>query len=291
VKHRNSETPNYRTTEINDLSRCAIHTMTHKPWTLAECCDHFARIGLGGVSIWRDVVDLEQRGVGLAEAVRIVKDSGLTVPAYVRGGFFPDAEPALRQQAVDLNRTILDEAAALGAEQVVLVVGAVPGLPLAEARQQVAAGIAKCLPHAESVGVKLSIEPLHPMYAADKSCVNRMAEARAICEQLEHPLLGIAVDVYHVWWDPNLADEIQLAGQQQRLFGFHVCDWRVETNHLLTDRGLMGEGCIDVHSIRGLMEQTGFHGYHEVEIFSQKYWNQDQAEYLQQITEAYLENV
>ena len=154
--------------------------MTHKPWTLAECCDHYAQAGLGGASIWRDVVDPDQRGVGLDEAVRIVRGSGLAVPAYVRGGFFPDSEPTLRQQAVDLNRSILDEAAALGAEQVVLVVGAVPGMPLVEARRQVAAGIAECLPHAESVGVKLSIEPLHPMYAADRSCVNRMAEARAI---------------------------------------------------------------------------------------------------------------
>jgi sugar phosphate isomerase/epimerase len=273
--------------KINDLSQCAVHTLTNKPWTLAQCCDHYTRACLGGVSIWRDVVDPEQRGVGLEEAVRIVRGSGLAVPAYVRGGFFPGVEPSARRQAVDLNRTILDEAAALGAEQVVLVVGAIPGMPLAEARRQVAAGIAECLPHAESVGVKLSIEPLHPMYAADKSCINRMAEARTLCDELAHPLLGIAVDVYHVWWDPDLADEIQWAGQQNRLFGFHVCDWRVETRHLLTDRGLMGEGCIDIRAIRGLMEQAGFNGCNEVEIFSQTCWDQDQEEYLPRITESY----
>lgn len=272
---------------MHDLSRCAIHTQTNKPWTLAQCCDHYARAGLGGVCIWRDVVDPDQRGVGLAEAVRIVRGSGLAVPAYVRGGFFADSETAARQQAVDLNRSILDEAAALGAEQVVLVVGAVSGMPLAEARQQVTAGIAKCLPHAESVGVKLSIEPLHPMYAADKSCVNRMTEARAICAQLDHPLLGIALDVYHVWWDPELANEIQLAGQQHRLFGFHVCDWRVETRDLLTDRGLMGEGCIDIRFIRSLMEQARFSGYHEIEIFSQTYWDQNQEDYLARLLESY----
>ena len=164
-------------------------------------------------------------------------------------------------------------------------------MPLAEARKQVAAGIAECLPHAESVGVKLSIEPLHPMYAADKSCINRMAEARALCDELAHPMLGIAVDVYHVWWDPELAHEIQLAGQQNRLFGFHVCDWRVETRHLLTDRELMGEGCIDIRAIRGLMEQADFNGYHEVEIFSQAHWDQEQEDYLKRIAESYQQFV
>jgi len=125
------------------------------------------------------------------------------------------------------------------------------------------------------------------MYAADKSCINRMAEARAICDRLDHPMLGIAVDVYHVWWDPDLAEEIAFAGQQNRLFGFHVCDWRVETRHLLTDRGLMGDGCIDLPGIRRLMETAGFKGFREVEVFSEMYWAMDQDEYLRKITDAY----
>ncbi len=272
---------------INDLSRCAVHTITNKPWTLAQCCENYASAGIGGISIWRDVVVSEERGVGLAEAVRILQGVDLDVPAYVRGGFFPAAEPTDRQRAVDENKRCLDEAASLGAEQVVLVVGAVPGMPLDEARKQVADSIAACLPHAESLGVKLSIEPLHPMYAADKSCINRLAEARAVCEQLDHSMLGIAVDVYHVWWDPDLASEIVLAGQKGRLFGFHVCDWRVDTRHLLTDRGLMGDGCIDVRAIRNLVMQAGFDGYHEIEIFSESYWAMDQTEYLARIVDAY----
>ncbi|MBN1853621.1 MAG: sugar phosphate isomerase/epimerase, partial [Pirellulales bacterium] len=210
----------------SDLSHCAIHTITNKPWNLAECCEQYSRAGIGGISIWRDVVVPEERGVGLDEAVRIVRDHALKVSAYVRGGFFPAFDPADRAASIDQNKRCLDEAAALGAGQVVLVVGAVPGMPLTEARKQVADAIAACLPHAESVGVQLSIEPLHPMYAADRSCINRMADARAIWERLDHPMLGVAVDVYHVWWDPDLADEIELAGQQKRLFGFHVCDWR-----------------------------------------------------------------
>ncbi len=271
-----------------DLSRCAIHTMTHKPWSLAECCEHFSAAGVPAVCIWRNTVATEEGGVGLDEAVRIVKGSGLEVPAYVRGGFFPAHEAAKRQAAIDHTRTMLDEAAALGAGQVVLVVGAVPGMPLAEARQHVADGIAACLPHAEASGVKLSIEPLHPMYAADKSCINRMAEARAICEQLTHPMLGIAVDVYHVWWDPDLEREIALAGEQGTLFGFHVCDWRVEARHLLTDRGLMGDGCIDIPAIRAMVEKAGFQGYNEVEVFSEQYWAMDQGVYLEQVVGAYM---
>lgn len=272
---------------MNDLSKCAIHTMTNKPWSLAQCCENYPAAGVGGISVWRNTVAPEEGGVGLDEAVKIVKASGLAVPAYVRGGFFPAAEAAQRQDAIDHNKTMLDEAAALGAEQLVLVVGAVPGMPLDTARKQVGDGIAACLEHAEQVGVKLSIEPLHPMYAGDKSCINRLAEARAVCEQLRSPWLGIAADVYHVWWDPDLEQEIALAGEQGTLFGFHICDWRIDTRHLLTDRGLMGDGCIDIRRIRSLVEAAGFDGYNEVEVFSEQYWAVDQDAYLQQIISRY----
>jgi len=273
---------------MNDLSRCAVHTMTNKPWTLAQCCAAYAKAGIAGVSIWRNTVAPEEGGVGLDEAVKIVQGSGLAVPAYVRGGFFPNETPAGRQQAIDHNKVMLDEAKALGAAQVVLVVGAVPGMPLAEARKQVADGIGACVDHAAAVGVKLSIEPLHPMYAGDKSCINRMAEARHVCEQLRSEWVGIACDVYHVWWDPDLESEIRLAGQQGTLLGFHVCDWRLNTRHLLTDRGLMGDGCIDIPRIRSLVEATGFRGFNEVEVFSEAYWAMDQDDYVKLIVERYL---
>ncbi len=272
---------------LTDLSRCAIHTMTHKLWSLRQCVEAFAAAGVGGVSVWRNVVE----PIGVAEATPILGESPLKVPALVRGGFFPAKEADARQQAIDDNRACLDEAAAIGAEMVVLVVGAVPGMLLEEARRQTADGIAAVLPHAEQVGVKLAIEPLHPMYAADRSCINRMAEARAICEQLDHPMLGIAVDVYHVWWDPDLEREIALAGEQGTLFAYHVCDWKVDTKDLLTDRGLMGEGCIDLRRIRGWVEAAGFDGFNEVEIFSEHWWSTEQHDYLRQITEAYREHV
>ena len=270
-----------------DLSKLAIHTQTNKPWTLEQCIAGYVAADVPGISVWRHV--LEPMGADAAGAM--LRDAGLHVSALVRGGFFPSADAAERQAAIDENRVCLDEAAAIGAEMVVLVVGAEPGVSLDEARKQVADGVAACLPHAESLGVKLAIEPLHPMYAGDKSCINRMAEAREVCRRLDHPLLGIAVDVYHVWWDPDLETEIRLGGEQGTLFAFHVCDWRVPTRDLLTDRTLMGEGCIDIRQVRGWMDEAGFDGYTEVEIFSEDYWSMDQNEYLALIKDAYRRSV
>jgi sugar phosphate isomerase/epimerase len=273
--------------ELKDLSRCAIHTQTNKPWSLAQCIAGYSAIGVNAISVWRHVLE----PMGAREAGRMLGDAGMHVPALVRGGFFPAADVKGRQAAIDMNRICIDEAREIGAEMVVLVVGAVPGMALEEGRKQVAEGIALILDHAQGSNVKLAIEPLHPMYAADKSCINRMAEARAVCEGIRHPLLGIAVDVYHVWWDPDLREEIEWAGRSGKLFGFHVCDWRVDTRHMLTDRGLMGDGCIDIRTIRDWVEQAGFGGYNEVEVFSEQYWAMDQQAYLRKIVDAYRTHV
>ncbi len=282
---------------LTDLSRLAIHTMTHKPWSLRQCIDAFSKRDIRGIGVWRNVIDPAQGGVSPDEAGRMLRDAGMRVPSLVRGGFFPAIDPAQRQAALDDNRRCIDEAAAIGAEMVVLVVGAVPGMPLEDARKQVTEGIAACLPHAQAAteaGVKLAIEPLHPMYAGDRSCINRMAEARAVCEQLRDApggsLVGIACDVYHVWWDPDLKREIDLAAEQRTLFGFHVCDWRLPTRDLLNDRGLMGQGCIPLRTIRGWVEAAGFRGLNEVEIFSTEYWALDQEAYLDRIVAAYRDH-
>jgi sugar phosphate isomerase/epimerase len=272
---------------VADLLRCAIHTITTKPWSLRECIDHYAAAGVRGISVWRNALETTKP----VEAARMLRDAGMRVPALVRGGFFPAVDAAARRSAIDANRVCVDEAQAIGAEQIVLVVGAVPGMPLAEARKQTADGIAALLPYAEQANVKLAIEPLHPMYAADRSCINRMAEARQICEQLRHPLVGIACDVYHVWWDPDLQREIELAGRQKTLFGFHVCDWRQETRHPLNDRGLMGDGVIDIQTIRGWVDAAGFDGLIEVEVFSDQYWAMEQSEYLRRICETFERHV
>jgi sugar phosphate isomerase/epimerase len=269
--------------EPTDLKHCAIHTQTNKPWTLKQCVEAYSAAGVKGVSIWRNVIE----PIGAKEAGRIVRDHGMAVPAVVRGGFLTAHDAAARSAALDMNRTCIDEAREIGAEMVVLVVGATPGLPLEDARKQVAEGIAKLVPYAKAAKVKLAIEPLHPMYAADKSCINRMTDARKLCQIVDDPMVGIAVDVYHVWWDPDLQQEIKLAGELGLIFAFHVCDWLTTTNDLLTDRGLMGEGVIDIRKIRSWVEATGFKGFNEVEIFSERWWATDQKEYVRKIVDAY----
>jgi sugar phosphate isomerase/epimerase len=271
----------------HDLSKMAIHTMTHKSWSLAQCVDEFTKAGVGGISVWRNVIE----PIGIKEASSIVRKSGLKVPALVRGGFFPSKDSAKRDAAIIENKKCVDEAAAIGAEMVVLVCGAVPGMTLHDARKQIAEGIDKVLPHAKANNVKLAIEPLHPMYAGDRSAINRMKEAREICEQLKSPWLGIAADVYHIWWDPDLEKEIELSGKNATLFAFHVCDWKCDTADLLNDRGLMGEGVIDIKTIRSWVERAGFNGLNEVEIFSTKHWAKDQHQYLKEVIAAYKEHV
>jgi sugar phosphate isomerase/epimerase len=272
---------------MKDLSRLAIHTQTNRPWTLRQCAEAYAAAGIAGISVWRQVIE----PIGAKEAGTIIRDHGLKVPALVRGGFFTSLDPAARSAVLDMNRGCIDDAREIGAQMVVLVVGATPGLGLEDARNQVTEGIAALIPYAKQANVKLAIEPLHPMYAADKSCINRMAEARKVCQTLGDPIVGIAVDVYHVWWDPDLESEIKLAGQLGLIFASHVCDWLANTTHTLTDRGLMGQGVINIPQIRGWVESAGFDGMIEVEIFSERLWATDQMDYVRQIAEAYLRYV
>ncbi len=265
------------------LEKCSIHTMTMKPWSLAQTIVGLQRVGVPGITVWRQHL----QPYGAEVAGRMLRASGLTVTALCRGGFFPATEKTARDAALADNRQAIDEAAAIGAPMVVLVCGAVPGMPLTEARKQIADGIAELEPHARANGVKLAIEPLHPMYAADRSAINTMSQARAICEQIHSPWVGIAADVYHIWWDPDAELELQRAGDGGWLFGFHICDWRVNTRDLLNDRGLMGEGCIDIPRLRAAAERAGFTGFNEVEIFSTERWAGDQDAWLDMIVAAY----
>jgi sugar phosphate isomerase/epimerase len=267
-----------------DPNHLCVHTATTKPLSLEDCARLYPAADVQGITVWRDALT----GHDPAVAGQMLRGAGLTVVSLCRGGFFPASTPQLRKDAIDDNFRAIDQAAALGAPMVVLVCGALPGQPLAESRKQITDGIAACLEHAEQAQVKLAIEPLHPMYADDRSAINTMAQAAHVCEQLDHSLVGIACDVYHVWWDPDLEGQIALAGSNNRLFAFHICDWLSPTQHLLTDRGLMGEGCIDIPRIRSWVEAAGFTGFNEVEIFSERWWSHDQADYLAQIQAAYL---
>ena len=268
------------------MKRLCIHTATNKPWTTEQCIDRYSRAGVGGITFWRYNLD----GRAPADVGRQARDAGLDIVSLCRGGFFPGSTAAERQKAIDDNRLCIEQAQALGAPLVVLVCGAVPGQSLVESRRQITEGIAAVLPDAEAAGVKLAIEPLHPMYADDRSAVNTMRQAHEICDALHsHGNLGIAIDVYHVWWDPALRTEIDLAAMKRRLFAFHICDWKTPTTDLLNDRGLMGEGCIPIREISSWVDETGFNGPREVEIFSSRYWAMDQDEYLSKVTTAYQE--
>ncbi|HEU5080683.1 MAG TPA: sugar phosphate isomerase/epimerase family protein [Opitutaceae bacterium] len=273
--------------EKADLSRLCIHTITTKPWSLDVALPRYAAAGVKGITVWRQALE----GRDPAQAGRAIHDAGLSVVSLCRGGFFPGANEAQRTRAIDENKRCIDEAAALGAPLIVLVCGAVPGQPLEVSRKQIADGIAAVLPHAQAAGVKLAIEPLHPMYADDRSAVNTVGQAREICRAIKSPWLGIAVDVYHVWWDERLESEIAEAGTENSLFAFHVCDWRTPTTDLLNDRGLMGEGCIPIRKIRGWVERAGFNGFNEVEIFSNRLWAMNQDEFLANIISSYTAHV
>lgn len=267
------------------LSRLAIHTITTKQWDLPTAVKKYAAANVPGIGIWRQWLD----GRSLAESRALLDDHGIQPVSLVRGGFFPGLDETERQAALDDNRLALDEAAALGAPQVVLVCGAKPELSLGENRKQITDGIAACIDHAAAVGVKLAIEPLHPMYADCRSAVNTLGQCNDMIDQLGSDHVGIAADVYHIWWDPQLEKEIQRAGS--RIIGFHVCDWLTPTTDFLNDRGLMGEGCIDIKGIRAMVEATGFVGPIEVEIFSTRHWSRDPDEFFADILESYQNHV
>ncbi len=266
------------------MQRLCVHTITTKPLSIEECLVQFPKRGVTGITIWRQALE----GRDLAAVARQTSEAGLEVVSLCRGGFFPAKTSAERRKAIDDNLKAIEQAHAIGAPLIVLVCGAVPGQPLAESRKQIADGIAAVLPAAEQASVKLAIEPLHPMYADDRSAVNTMRQAHEICDALGSPKhLGIAVDVYHVWWDPELKAQIDLAGRTGRLHAFHICDWKTPTTDLLNDRGLMGEGCINLREISDWVDATGFTGHREVEIFSNKWWSVDQNDFLNQIAESY----
>jgi len=272
--------------QLGDLSQLCIHTISTKPWNIEQAAKNFSEAGVGGITVWRDALN----GRDIKQTGQLLRECNLRIVSLCRGGFFPHRSNVGRKEAIDDNRKAIDEAEALGAPLIVLVCGAVPGQPLDESRKQIRDGINAVLPHAEAAGVKLAIEPLHPMYADSRSAINTLGQANELAEELDSPWIGIAVDVYHLWWDPNLEQEIKRAGQNGNLSAFHICDWKTPTLDLLNDRGLMGEGCINIKEIRGWVEEAGFNGFNEVEIFSNTYWKEDQTVFLKKITEAYLNN-
>jgi sugar phosphate isomerase/epimerase len=258
------------------LELCAINTATlghRRP--IGETIETVARFGFGGICPWRR--DLEEQNV--AAISRRIRQAGLSVSGFCRSTYLPAATRNEFLANVEDNRQAIDQAAALGAACFVLVVGSLPAgsRNLAGARDQVAEGVALMLEHARDVDIRLALEPLHPMYANDRSCLNTLAQALDMADAIESapeggPMLGVAVDVYHVWWDPDLWANIKRAGEARRILAFHVCDWLVPTRDLLTDRGMMGDGVVDIPLIRSAVEAAGYAAQVEVEIFSELDW-------------------
>jgi sugar phosphate isomerase/epimerase len=266
----------------------SINTATlRKQGDLLAIIEACAKADIRAISPWRDQV----AAIGLDRAVQAVKGAGLALSGYCRGGMFP-ADADRLKEARDDNRRAVDEAVALGASCLVLVVGGLPQFSrpgsapsrdIGAARAMVEDGIGALLDYARDARMPLAIEPLHPMYAADRACVNTLAQALDICDRLDPDrtgALGVAVDVYHVWWDPDLSAQIARAGRD-RLLAYHVCDWLVPTRDLLNDRGMMGDGVIELNRVRAEVEAAGYQGFAEVEIFSEDCWAKPMVDVLE----------
>ena len=274
------------------LNRCAINTATLGfQCSIEQSIDAIAAAGFGGIAPWRREVE----GQNVSSIAKRIRDAGLTTTGYCRSTYLPSNTVAGSRANIESNRRALDDAAILGADSFVMVVGGAPmgSKNISAARKQVAEGTAQLLEYGKALGVKIALEPLHPVYAAERSCLNLLSEALDMCQQIEGtvptPLLGVCVDVYHVWWDPNLKRDIARAGMENRIFGFHVCDWLVPTNDVLNDRGMMGDGIIDIPSIHTQLKKAGFDGFVETEIFSaQNWWKRPIKEILNVCTERVL---
>jgi len=267
------------------LSRLCVHTVTTKPWPIERAIVEYSNRGIGGISIWRDAI----AGRDLTQVRAQLLSHQLEPVSLVRAGFFPSQCKEDRIRAQNINREALREAAQLGCSQLVLVCGADPRLSIHENLNQITEGIRELLITAQELNVKLSIEPLHPMYADTRSAIALLKTANDICGALNHPYCGIAIDVFHVWWDPDLRREMQRTAKANRFFAYHLCDWKLNMTDMLNDRGLMGEGIIPLAEMTEMTQSVGYEGYHEVEIFSNHWWSTDQAKFLDLIIKSYFE--
>jgi len=284
-----------------DLARLSLNTATTKRWTLAEAVDGTVRAGLGAIGLWRDRV----AEAGLAEAAARVADAGLRVSSLCRGGFLTAADDAGARAALADNRSAVVEAATLGTSVLIMVVGGLPAastpggpaLPdgdrnLVGARQRVADRIGELVPFALEHGVRLALEPLHPMFAADRAVVSTLKQALDLAAPHPAHAVGVVVDTYHVWWDPELEAQIARAGAQGRLASYQVCDWILPlAADPLLSRGYMGDGYVDFASIGRWVTAAGYTGDIEVEIFNQEVWNTPGDEVLAIITDRYVRHV
>jgi sugar phosphate isomerase/epimerase len=267
-----------------DPSRLSLNQKTTNNWGVREAAEGCARAGIGFIGLWRDKV----AETGLSESARIVRDAGLRVSSLCRGGMFPAATAAGRRTSLDDNRRAVEEAAALGTDVLVLVCGPAPERDLEAARVMVEEGMNELAPYAAEVGVKLAIEPFHPVLMMERSVIVTLAQALDIAVRFDPGRVGVVVDVYHVWWDPELYRQISRASG--RIFGFHANDWLPPKPELLLSRAMMGDGPIEIRRIREAVDTAGYAGPIEVEIFNQDIWSAPGDEVLALTKERYLQH-
>lgn len=267
------------------MERLSLNQVTTNRWSLKQAVAGCLDADLRWIALWRNKV----AETGLAESKRILRDSGLRVSGLCRGGSFPAGSSAERRKRLDDNRRAVEEAAELGAGVLALVCGAAPDGDLDRARGWISEGIEQLVPFAKSHGVKLGIEPLHPMYAAELSVVVSLAQANDLAERFDPQDVGIVVDAFHVWWDPELYAQLRRA--RGRIAGYHVSDWIVPTPHLIKGRGMMGDGVIELRRIRQAVEEAGYLGPIEVEIFNEALWDLPGEETIALMKRRYLQYV
>jgi sugar phosphate isomerase/epimerase len=270
---------------MTDLSRLSLNTMTVRGWSVREAAEACAGAGVPWIGLWRDKVS----ATGVEESAKIVRESGLKVSSLCRGGMFPAVTKAERLARLDDNRRAVDEAAVLGTDVLVLVCGGASDRDVDAARAQVEDGIEWLAPYAEEAGVRLGIEPLHPAFAADRSVVVTLGQANGMVEGIGSPWVGVVVDVYHVWWDPELYAEMGRA--TGRVLGFHVNDWLRGGGDPLVSRGMMGDGVIELRRMREASDAAGYDGPIEVEIFNETLWAMPGDEVLELTKERFAEHV
>ncbi len=276
---------------FRDTSRLSLNQYTTFNWTVKEAVDGCARAGLNWIGLWRDKVAAQ----GLLESAKLVKDAGLKVSSLCRGGMFPSATESERKKRIDDNLRAIDECVALGTDTLVFVCGGLHSKDIAEARQMVFDGLAAIIPYAQERGIKLGIEPLHPMYAADRNVIVTLGQANDFALKLNQTFpqyqtpVGVVIDVFHVWWDPSVYDEIKRASGH--IFGFHICDWITPLPDVLKGRGMMGDGWIELRKFREAVDSAGYHGPIECEIFNQALWDMPGNDVIELMKKRYLEGV
>jgi sugar phosphate isomerase/epimerase len=264
-----------------DKATLSLNQITTANWSVAEAVEGCVRHGVPSIALWRHKIE----EAGLAACVRAVSHAGLHVSSVCRGGMFPAPTEAERRRNIEDNFRAVDEAAALHADSLVMVVGGCAGVPLEDARQMVTAGVAELVPYARERGVRIGLEPLHPMFAADRSVLVTIDQALDLARSCDAREVGIILDTFHIWWDPRVEELIAEAAG--RIFGFHVSDWLVPLPDVLLGRGLMGDGVIDNRKLRRLVEQAGYDGPIEVEIFNRALWDSDPDTVLAQVIERF----